>query len=329
MLTLITGVPGHGKSLRAVWHIKRAVGEGRKVYADIDDLGIPGVEPAPKDWRDTPEGSVVVYDEAQRVFGSSGRGGGRSEREDIQAFETHRHTGHDIYLITQHPNLVHAHVRRLVGRHEHLVRIFGRNHAHIYWRDRCWEVDKASERRTANAELWSFPKDLFGCYKSATIHVSTARIPKVLKYGAVALAVLAGVAVYGFFNSSLLFGDRPSTLLPASTGASPGADGATHVVSTVPSLPVPWIGQDWAASNTIAAPAGCIASDTRCRCYSGDGQPLQLTITECQRRIREPLPYQISHTFRSSSGRSESPAVSGAPAERAGDHGGLLPVSRG
>lgn len=291
MLMLITGVPGHGKTLRALWHIRQLVKEGRTVYSDIDGLCYPGVEPAPADWRDTPEGAAVVYDEAQRLFGSDGRGAGRSAREDIQAFETHRHTGHDIYLITQHPNLIHAHVRRLVGRHEHVCRIFGRARANIRWQDRAWEVDKPGERRAANTELWAYPSELYAYYKSATIHQNTARIPRALKIGAVVIAFLAVAVGYSFSHSGLFLGEVPT------------ADGQAHAAQAVktsnaspaePAKDLPWIDKDWADTSTMTAVGGCIATDSRCRCFTVQGKPIQLTTRECQRRVRQPLPYAIN-----------------------------------
>ena len=77
MLTLITGVPGSGKSLRAVYELKKALDAGRPCYSDIEGLNMPGVLPAPDDWRTTPEGSFIVYDEAQKrpQFASTGRPG--------------------------------------------------------------------------------------------------------------------------------------------------------------------------------------------------------------------------------------------------------------
>ena len=47
MLTLITGAPGAGKSLRAVHELKEALASGRPCYADIAELNMPGVLPAP------------------------------------------------------------------------------------------------------------------------------------------------------------------------------------------------------------------------------------------------------------------------------------------
>ncbi|EQD37260.1 Zonular occludens toxin, partial [mine drainage metagenome] len=46
--------------------MKKALDAGRPCYSDIEGLNMPGVLPAPDDWRTTPEGSFIVYDEAQK-----------------------------------------------------------------------------------------------------------------------------------------------------------------------------------------------------------------------------------------------------------------------
>ncbi|WVA28241.1 hypothetical protein PCP40_33405 (plasmid) [Pseudomonas aeruginosa] len=56
-----------------------------------------------------------MIDEAQRVFGNDGS---RARPEKVTRFETHRHQGLDIHLITQHPSLLCTPVRKLVGKHQ-------------------------------------------------------------------------------------------------------------------------------------------------------------------------------------------------------------------
>ena len=77
MITLITGTPGSGKTLRAMYLIKEALAQGRAVYTDIDGVSLDGVTTVEMDhdWRDTPEGSLVVYDEVQRRWPSTGKPG--------------------------------------------------------------------------------------------------------------------------------------------------------------------------------------------------------------------------------------------------------------
>lgn len=124
MIKLITGTPGSGKTLFAVSEILEEAKKGRTIYCDIDGLRIDGVMPIADDldWRDTPEGSLVVYDEAQQndIF-KAGRGA-LSDNQIVKDLEIHRHTGHDIIFITQSPIFMHNHIRQLVGEHMHLHR---------------------------------------------------------------------------------------------------------------------------------------------------------------------------------------------------------------
>src|SRR5256885_16044190 len=72
-----------------------------------------------RSWHETvPDGSVIIIDEVQRIWRPSGPG--QKIPDMIALLETHRHRGLDFYIITQGPNLIHANVRALIGRHVHL-----------------------------------------------------------------------------------------------------------------------------------------------------------------------------------------------------------------
>jgi zona occludens toxin (predicted ATPase) len=136
VIILITGVPGSGKTLYTLHQVKTRVeaenarfeAEGkppREVhYSGIADLKLPWIElEDPTKWNTLPPGSIIVIDECQRVFRP--RGSGATVPPYIADLETHRHKGYDIYLITQHAMLVDQNIRRLVGKHQHIVRKFG------------------------------------------------------------------------------------------------------------------------------------------------------------------------------------------------------------
>src|SRR5690606_42150170 len=107
MIHLITGVPGSGKSLLAVELLyKNSVSDKiRPAYSNINGLDtepLRCVELEPVDhWFDLPDGALIVIDECHRWFRP--RPNGSVVREYISRFETHRHQGLDIILITQHP----------------------------------------------------------------------------------------------------------------------------------------------------------------------------------------------------------------------------------
>lgn len=71
MITLMTGLPGHGKTLYCIKMVReRAEKEGRTVYFHgIKELTLPWVEMhSPESWPDCPDGSIVVIDECQKSY---------------------------------------------------------------------------------------------------------------------------------------------------------------------------------------------------------------------------------------------------------------------
>lgn len=287
MLTLITGVPGAGKSLRAVALVQDALKAGRAVYSDIDGHNAPGVLPSPDDWRDTPEGSLVVYDEAQRKFPSTGKPG-VAEDERIRALETHRHTGHDIIFITQSPALIHHHIRKLVGRHIHVHRAAGLKRATLY----TWDFAVASpndrvEQQRADTENWQYPADLFKFYKSATVHTHKFQIPKKIAWALGAFVLVAAVVGFRFYSSGGLAvlnqdAGSPKTL----------ASEAANRAEPVPPPQSP----DSLAWSTPALPSvsGCALTSVACRCWDGEGAQLALTHGQCLTMVANPLPINFS-----------------------------------
>jgi len=187
MLHLITGTPGSGKTLYAVslimeYHKANQAlldrgEEPRQIYADIDGLNIEGVEPAPDDWRDTPDGSIIFYDEIQQrdAFKKA-----KGDNDIVNALQIHRHTGHDIYGITQFPILLHANFNAIVGIHWHLHRGWGLKAATVYQWAYCVTAPNTPSNKSLaeNSFRFNYPKDLFNYYKSATVHTHKARVPK-------------------------------------------------------------------------------------------------------------------------------------------------------
>lgn len=187
MITLITGVPGSGKSAALV-DLLTGLSTDRTLYCN----GIPDLRIAHIDWSDSQvrqwdtladDGSAVVIDEVQRLWPPNRAG----KPSDIAALEVHRHKGLDFFIVTQHPKLLHQNVRALVGRHVHLrdVGLLGR-----WW----YEWPECSEsiawKSAPLSKRYKLPKKAFALYKSASLHIKPIRsFPRALLLLAVCLPV--------------------------------------------------------------------------------------------------------------------------------------------
>lgn len=225
MITLITGVPGAGKTLYCVDQILRklqddnakALAQGkpvRPIYVDnLPDLLLDHeIAPDPKLWHEwAPDGAVIVMDEAQHHWPAEAAG--KTPPKAISELTEHRHRGIDFVIMTQHPTLIHAWVRRLVNKHLHIRRTsLG---VYVYEWSECVNSPDTAYKRALTKLKWSHPKRSFGLYKSATIHQEFKfRLPKaVYVFG---VSVLAVIALVWFVISSMMSDIRPQTK-PAQT----------------------------------------------------------------------------------------------------------------
>src|SRR5687767_10170888 len=121
-IKLITGLPGAGKTLRAVYLARQAIKQGRPVFVyNINGLQPFGWHPLEdlNEWEKLPDGSLVIADEVQDVWKQRGFG---DPIPPVQALSKHRHRGFDFVLLTQNPTFMDTYVRKLVNGHEHLIR---------------------------------------------------------------------------------------------------------------------------------------------------------------------------------------------------------------
>lgn len=185
MLTMYTGVPGAGKTLFALWDISRRDDFSSRPFfvAGIKKLTAAGeavlrpqyIEAA--DWVSVPDGSIVLIDEAQ--FPMPVRPAGQVPPDWISPLATHRHRGLDIYLTTQSPMLVDVFVRRLVGSHLHVNRVFGLRTVTVFrWESVQSDPNDYHAKKLSVVETRRYPKEAFAWYESATIHTHKRTVPK-------------------------------------------------------------------------------------------------------------------------------------------------------
>ncbi|WP_063533141.1 zonular occludens toxin domain-containing protein [Burkholderia sp. MSMB1589WGS] len=198
MITLITGVPGSGKTLYAVWLLGKIAKDRRVLVDGIRDLAIEHVEidePWLRQWHVNAQAhDLIVVDEAQRIYPPTTAS--QKPTPDVEQLHVHRHMGVDFIIITQHPQRISKTVRDLVGRHVHVRNLFGLKRAVLYEWDHC---HNPSSLKDAVKTQWPYPRDVFKLYTSAEVHTKKqAVIPKalfLLPIGAVLFVVLA-VKVY-------------------------------------------------------------------------------------------------------------------------------------
>lgn len=179
-IVLVTGLPGHGKTLWTLARLKPlAEAENRPVFHnDIPGLVIPGWQVHDAlDWFDLPANAYMLIDECQKVFPIRARSS--AVPKHVAELETHRHKGIDLYLITQHPMLIDTNVRKLVDRHFHVVRKFGTKFATVY-EFPSGVQDSPEKNKLKNGVVrheWRYPKSVFEWYRSAEVHTVKARVP--------------------------------------------------------------------------------------------------------------------------------------------------------
>jgi zona occludens toxin len=236
MLTLVTGVPGAGKTLNTIKMVlelqeeSKKKGDPRRVfYFNIKGLRIPDwtelTESEVKLWMDCPAGSIIVIDEAQAVFPQ--RGPKNDQPPHVEALNTHRHHGFDFYIVTQYPKMLDVAVRRLTGRHLHFDRRFGAQTVNRYEWNRVEEDPNDKwKKQEAVRESVKFDKSLFGLYESAEVHTHKRRYPKKVIAAVVFFLAIPFAMYFGISNLNLPDGVALESAAPLGESGSPVPSGA-------------------------------------------------------------------------------------------------------
>lgn len=204
MIYLFTGTPGAGKTINAIrWINESEQFKDRPIYYfQIDELKLPWIRLENgefSDWYNLPDGAVIVVDEAQFIIPP--RKQGSAVPPHIEQFATHRHRGHDVILITQHPTLIDSFVRHLVTEHRHVMRPFALGSSVIHTHQGvCSTPDSPSSYKMAEKSRVKLDKRYFGLYKSAVMHTGKGRLPLIFWVFVVSIALLVTLAVYFYFS---------------------------------------------------------------------------------------------------------------------------------
>lgn len=293
-LTLVTAPPGSGKTLWMVWRILQLVNERRLVYTNIDGLEIAGVLPIPDwtdDWRDLPNDSVVVYDEAQEhpAFDKYATVTDKTKKayyHDIaHSLAIHRHFGFDIFLLTQSPNLIAGHVLGFVNKHIHLRRNFGFERATVYHFIEAQTNTKNPKKngQLENTTTFTYPKKLYSMYKSATTHTHKSYFPK--KYILVLLFPLVALG-FTFWKADESLKHDAEISTPTASSSQPSAPVSTSKpldqVPTGDNPQKPVSDKDSALTYEIQRVAYVVEFGSECYAKNSFGEVLDIPAEKCR-----------------------------------------------
>jgi zona occludens toxin len=316
MIYLITGIPGSGKTLYAVSTLIQSLMKDsfvtdagdtikrRLVVDGIPALALPheflsktvvteksitvedGGSGVGNWWEWCQPGDVIVVDECQRIWRP--RAMGAKPPQMVTELEMHRHRGVDFVIITQSPMLIDQNVRRLVGRHQHVRRLFGLKRALIY----DWDGCQSDVHRVASASktMWSYPKDAFKLYKSAELHTKQKQkfpvwvlLPIVALVGGVAVGPQAYASLSGAMTGKGVSGKSSPSVVAASppvAAAAASAPASAPVLLQGDALPV----VD-AVEKPVIVLSGCVKSSTKCTCYDTTGAAMPDDPEQCLNHV--------------------------------------------
>jgi zona occludens toxin len=243
-----------------------------------------------------PAGSLIVLDEAQKVFRA--RTTGSSLPDHVAAFETHRHLGLDFWLITQQPSKLDSHVRGLIGRHIHLRATWaGRR---LYEWSEYTDTQERSALARASVRSYTLPRKAFSLYRSAEIHTKPARrrpwqlalVPVLAGLGVwlgLHLVERVGGAIQGGASPVSAVSEVSDTIdppsMPSQSASAPVIRGASldEYRPRLPQRPeTAPLYDSLREPRSMPVVAGCLSGRGTCRCVTQQGTDAFLSTDACE-----------------------------------------------
>jgi len=299
-IVLITGMPGAGKTNYALSEF--ALGKRDVWQANIPGCSLPSFDPTK--WKELletiPVDSTLLFDECREIFPPRNA---MADPPEHYVLNRIRHTGRRVVLLAQHPSDIDSRVRRLCGRHLHLVEIFGGGGAKVYeWRQKIGDVEGTKEDALVSQFVHN-PR-VFKLYKSTELHRGAAKKPwkvRAIKWILLLALVLllAGIGWIWHSMSKLSKGDTPvrAGVVSGSNGIAPKREGDRNRVLSpaeyadsfsprVPGLAYTATRYDEVTKPKRAPfPAACVASSSRCNCYSQQATALEVPESLCRQIV--------------------------------------------
>jgi hypothetical protein len=235
LISITSGLPGAGKTLWTIAHVEALrLKDNRDVYYHgIKDLTLRWHKlEDPLKWYECPTGAIIVIDECQAHFPT--RSSIQKVPEYVERFATHRHNGHDLFLITQHPGKLDSSLRKDTEVHRHLMRKFGATWSTVHqWQGVRESCDKT--RKDSIATQWRFPKESYAWYKSSEVHTHKLRVPAKIWALLLIPCIVIGLGFYVFRDRAAApapqTGEVQAQPRPASSSSKSSQPQAVQVLS--------------------------------------------------------------------------------------------------
>ncbi|OEO23707.1 zonular occludens toxin [Pseudomonas sp. J237] len=239
MLYIRTGKPGHGKTLNTLREVDQSAKDQDRVvyYSNINGLKPEQMQAKwysfddPEQWFHLPPDSIIVVDEAQGWFAS--RDPRARPPEHITRFETMRHQGHEVHLVTQDPRYLDVHLRRLCNGHIHYWRVFKSQQLIRFESEVVVEkVEVKSSFKDADKKTLRLDKRYFGAYTSTNgKHHFKVKVPTKFILAILAI-VVAGVLAFRFYERYKVGTDTPDTPTTTEPSSASMVDTVTSSVGS-------------------------------------------------------------------------------------------------
>lgn len=155
----------------------------------------------PHEWFKLEAGSVIVIDEVQNFFGK--RSASSKAPDYIEEFNTHRHKGFDLILITQDSSLIDYQLKACVNKHIHYKNLNGGDKVSRLEHNSHFNVHSSTERRACDfKQVIKRDSKFYGSYYSAELHTHKYKMPQMIKKLFYVVPVLL-IAIYFSINTFL------------------------------------------------------------------------------------------------------------------------------
>jgi hypothetical protein len=246
------------------------------------------------DWAKIPDNSVVFIDEAWKLFPV--RKQGSKVPPHVEFLATHRHRGLDVYLVTQDKGQLDIFARKLIGRHYHVSRKFGREVVTVYQWERVSDPTSDKDLSEALRVRWQYDHTRYGWYHSAFAHTAKRDFPLRMVLYVVGGAAACAVLVYFALHHSGIVGRKAPAVAVAASSSS-GAAGWSNAWTAAARAPrlagvpqsAPYFDVFYAKPRSQPAPVGCMRLDighlVKCQCFSSQGSVLEIATDTCVRMM--------------------------------------------